>query len=333
MSSITQWHIFFDTTETSTWRILDQSLTTLVNERNAQGFISALVIEEMAFQRLRAFRSSYAKLRAAAVGIEPYVDFKIGPPKEDQELLDVLRAEIRGKMPRWVTEIPTSVVTLDEILEMSKRRILPFRGDINPTGLHDAVILLSSIKYAGTHGLSPCTFVSSNTRDHSAESVRSLGARFESRWFFLPGTEHLLHFLRDPELTQTVTEALNRDWLLIEDYLRPNVLSEMLKMVREQGGLKEVLKVERLRIRSVAAVLDPPLQDDGDCNVRFHALVTLLVEGSTPPVVIPGGITRETSGLFEFVFSIEGQAVVRLERRKVVGRPRIVSIGITSMTY
>lgn len=325
-----RWHIFFDTTEVSSWRILNPDLAAMMKASDAIGFVSTLVIEEVVFQRVRRFKSSYDKVRTAAVDIEGCVDLKSAP--SDHELEDRLRREIKEKLPKWTREVATIGVTLEELLEMSKRRQFPFRGDTDPTGFHDAVILLSYIKFAAAQGLVQCVFVSSNSKDHSAASVRALASAHETRWVFLPETQDLVYFLKDPDLTQTVTEALNANIKMIEDYIRSSLLPDMLKSARERNGLKEIQQIERLEVRPVSAVLDPPLQDDGEGKVKFHTVVSLLVEGTTGPVEAWPGVTRETSGFFPSIFTIEGQAKVSLKRRQIVGKPTVTEATAVAVT-
>jgi len=148
------------------------------------------------------------------------------------------------------------------------------------------------------------------------------------------GVDELLQFLEDPDLAQAITEAFTKHLLRIEDYVRPNVLPNMLKMAREHGGLRETKGVHGLRIASVSAVLDgPPLHGDGDARVNFHAIVSFTVEGSTLPTVLSGGVIRETEGFFPFNFSTQGQASVQLRQRRVIGEPRIVAMQVGAMTW
>src|SRR5206468_1838165 len=119
---------------------------------------------------------------------------------------------------------------------------------------------------------------------------------------------------------------------VLEDYIRVHLLAEMLSELREHFGFAEVSKVERLRISTLSAALDPPFQREGQAAVKFHALVNLVVEGTSMPVTLPGRITRETSGYFGFSLTVTGRAALTLRAGKTVGPPTFLSAEVTSIT-
>src|SRR5690349_15222607 len=139
----TNWSLFFDTTELVSGRYQDVALSDAVSAGQVRAFVSSLVIDEFIFRRLRALRSADDSVRTAAKTLNGYVDVTVGTRRTDQELIEAIRAATITTLPEWLRNIPTTNVCLEEILQLSTHRRLPFRGDDNPTGFHDAVILLS----------------------------------------------------------------------------------------------------------------------------------------------------------------------------------------------
>jgi PIN domain len=324
------WNVFFDTTELVSGRSLHSAMAEAVERGQAHGFVSTLVIEEVIYRRLRELKSADDRAREALKTLRDYVDSSMGGRPSDEEWASAIRAKTRATLPGWVREVETTNIGLDEILKLSTRRKLPFRGDENPTGFHDAVILVSYVKYAVE--LDRCVFVSANTKDFTQQSVQALADEYGGgRWVIITGPE-LPGFLRDPELTQAVTDAFDREKPAIENYVRESVLPRMLAWAREVAGLASTSKIERLSITSVSATLDAAPQRSGQNTVRLHVNAQLVVQGVMEPVTLPGGITRETSGYFKYDFVLEGTGAVSLKGREIVGAPTITALDLVAIT-
>src|SRR5215470_9618939 len=106
------------------------------------------------------------------------------------------REETHAALARLsVTVTPSTPVTLSEILNLSMRRIPPFVRPDDPTGFHDAVILLTAIHYAAAHHLGEIMFVSNDSR-HSTSAVKEIGAQHAVQCELVPEIDVLTEMMK-----------------------------------------------------------------------------------------------------------------------------------------
>lgn len=176
-------HIFFDTTEVSgapgspkPGRIASPRLLQAAGKIDAHLYVVDLSITEFAQQRARHLEKHLSLLRRSAQALKAYVTVPEVSGPSGIELERTLRQEIEQEFAKLgVAIIPAlELVRLEDILNLSTRRVAPFRDERDPRGFHDAVILLACLKYAQAANLTEIVFVS-NDSDHVDEVVQRLG--------------------------------------------------------------------------------------------------------------------------------------------------------------
>lgn len=304
-----QTHVFFDTTEVKNpkplsglGRIANPELGAAAKAIGARLHVTDLVVEEIAYQRLSAFKEKY---RNASL-IKPYVP--VGDEPDNELLLEKFRAEIRTALSEAsVTIIPTSF-TLEQVLallEVEKSRLNKKR----PMGLKDAAILLSSLKYARANGMRECWFVSHDD-GFEGNVVKDVAAKdgITCRLIKTVGeATQLMKELRAANISSLqaalATAALalvNRHLGVIQEYLEahPLALDDVRPFVADQiasAVLAGTLPVpisfgpgNPIRIASVAvarihaALPDAQPAEGSACSLTFHGSVSAQVRVLSP---------------------------------------------------
>jgi len=229
-------HLFFDTTEVtddaksrSVGRIGSAKLRDLSGQLGATLYVPDLVLDEAAFLRLRHLEGQIKKVKDSSKELEGYVAIHMEQEPDSRNLVGILREEIEDQLSTVpVTVIPTASVTLAEVLEMSKWRVPPFNKPDDPTGFHDAVILLASIKYAHAERLQDCIFVSSD-KDFIESAVKKLGIGYGVPTRLVKGTERIIETMENLHtahlksladlIVQRVTKFMNDHRSIVQTFL------------------------------------------------------------------------------------------------------------------
>jgi hypothetical protein len=124
-------------------RIGEPRLLAAVRQVGFQLCVADLVVEEVAHRRLRYLKKVHGRLLAAAREVETYIPTTVEKTLDSDGLLETFRTEIRRQLEELGVEvIPTSTVSVPEVLALSLRREPPFAGkgedEHDPTGFHDA---------------------------------------------------------------------------------------------------------------------------------------------------------------------------------------------------
>lgn len=331
MAAGERWSVFIDTTELWRERTLKDRLAETAKKTGAGLYACGLVIAERAFQRLSNFHEEYTKIQTAKAKVEHYVKVEIGEPKGDNEMLGEFRKEEQAALERdGFTIIPAQGITPAEhatLLKFRDPRLKGEKGRGVPGGLNDAVILLSSMKYAQVQRLDKCLFVSHNTDDFSGRLVEGVGREYGQEWRFSTHLEAAIRFLSDPDLVKAATE-----------FMRAN-----------SDRLLSVIEKEKATLWPDGLMLGPPtLQDieafpvgraaDGaEVKMRFQATVRFgqrLSLTAEPSPLRAAYILLYPSSFQSSVFGesplqirvVEGDAVARCEKGQFVGEVRIVTV-------
>jgi hypothetical protein len=170
-----------------------------------------LVVEEMARQRVRQLMARYGKLTEAAKALGPYVTLGAVGALDEPALLDRLLGETRAALTKIpVSVIPVSAVGSGEVLALSIRRVPPFKKIVNPTGFHDAVILLASLNYARSAGLGYGVFVSADT-DHDESAIDRLARNRGLECWLKGSTDEVTETRSRPGVPKPETRRLHHD--------------------------------------------------------------------------------------------------------------------------
>lgn len=181
-------HIFFDSTEAISKKILWDYLLKVAETAKAKLYVTDLTVAEMSSGNLIKVRDTLKSVRELAAGIEKYVEIRVPELNEDR-LFEEEQSKVTEMMRKAdVMIIPTSPVTLQEILRLSTRRLFPFeiqgRNKDVLFGYHDAVILIACLKYAAENRLGDCWFVSSDSRFYS-EGLKRAALQYKCPQFRL----------------------------------------------------------------------------------------------------------------------------------------------------
>jgi hypothetical protein len=323
-----RWSVFIDTTELWHNRELKDRFAETAKRTGAGLYACELVIEERAFQQLRGFHKKYTRIQSAKAKVERYVKVEIGEPKGDKEMLGEFRREERAALEGdGFTIIPAQGLTAAEhaaLLEYRDPRLNDEKGRGVPAGLNDAVILLSSMKFAQVQSLDKCLFVSKNTGDFSDRIVEGLGGEYGQEWRFSTNLEAAIRFLSDPDSVKAAT-----------DFVRAN-----------HDRLLNVIENEKANLWADGLILGPPtLQDieafpigrsaDGaEVQMRFQATVMFEQRLTAEPSPLRAASILYYSTFQSSVFGespsqvrgVEGEAAARYEKGQFVGEVRILTV-------
>lgn len=287
-------HIFFDTTEVAAkpdspnlGRISNDRLLNVARTIGANLYVPDLVIEEVAYRRLRHFKEQIKDLDIAKGAIERYVKIGVGNPPDDETLLEIFRSEIsEGLSKIRITVIPRGLVTLDDVIFLSTRRIPPFIKADDPTGFHDAVILLSILKFAGANAIKECDFVSHDP-DHTEHAVKQVGERHGvvcRLWKSSQEIAEMMEKLHDvhlntwaDELFQKTTAFMNAHRAEVQKYVdeHPLKIGDFTPRLGETP-----IKVLSVTVDRITAVPAKMPENGATCpiSLRVHVVSEFLVE-------------------------------------------------------
>jgi hypothetical protein len=180
-------------------RIADPKLHAATRAVGMQLCVPDLVIDEIARRRLRHLKRDHGKVLKLADGIRDHVSATIEDLPSDEELLAKFRKEVIGQLTDLKVEVVrTDTMPLGDVLALSLRRERPFVGkgedERDPTGFHDAVILLASLRDARETGTDHCYFVSADD-DHSAEAIERVAEQHGVTCVFFRSTADLTESL------------------------------------------------------------------------------------------------------------------------------------------
>jgi len=192
-------HLFFDTTEVLggvdggiIGAIGTKRLRELADQIDSKLYVPDLVLDEAAYRRFHHIEERLTKLKTAAerLATEFTTTIEALPGRENT------RARVRKELQEaldgvGVKIVPTTLVRLEDVLELSKNRVPPFGKDHDPRGFHDAVILLSTLKFAQSVGITECLFVSGDD-DHENQAVAGLGRKYGVTCQLLKGTKEAI---------------------------------------------------------------------------------------------------------------------------------------------
>ena len=312
MATPQQTHIFFDTTEVKNpnpdsglGRIANPELRAAAKAIDAKLHVTDLVVEEIAYQRLREFKVKY---RNASL-IKPYVP--VGDEPDKESLLEKFRAEIRTALSEAsVTIIPTSF-TLEQVLallEEEKSRL----NKKKPMGLKDAAILLSSLKYAEANGMRECWFVSDDG-GFDGNAVSDVAAKHGIICRLIGNAEEARQLMKElraanifslqADLPKAALALVNKHVSAIHEYLdahplqsddvRAFVMSHAVLTSLAGAGPITIGPGNPIRISSVAvdrihtAFPDAQPTEGSPCYLTFHASLNAQVRVLSPTLRSP----------------------------------------------
>jgi hypothetical protein len=327
-----RWSAFFDTTEVYDSKILDPRLRETAERQGARLYVCDLVIEERAFQRLRDFNTTYARLRSATEKVQRYVKVEIGERKSDAELLEEFRNEERGRLETaGFIPIPVEPVTADGLRTLRKYldpRIEGKKGQGVPDGLNDAIILLSGMKYAQTTGLNKCLFVSENTNDFSDRLVQGLGRDYGQEWRFITDVEAAIFFLQEPDVAKAATEFIRSN---------SHVLLSFIEKERAKWP-DDFLLIGPATLLDIEAFTDERPVDGAEMQLRIRATVRFALlgspalyfhtnlRGSGSRVIYAGVGSQPVVDFAPQIRVIEGRARARYEKSRFVGELNMLEV-------
>ena len=314
------WHLFFDTTELRAGKIPNDRLLAAAKETGSQLYVCELVLVVL---------DTHTQIGRRRRDLEPYLTFEFPRLPAVAEIEKAANQNIRERL-REFTVIPTQGLTTEDLhkllAERDRRRTREQSGV--PSGVNDAVILLSGMKYAQEKRLSPCIFVSANTRDMSPDVVAGLGRVYGSEWRIIADTTEVISLISAPGLTAAATEFMRAHEALIRDYVR---------------SASQEFGVDEFRIEDIEAYVQNSLPEDADVELELDFHATLWKELPSVPLLTPesigGGITfskaailHAQSGYYGILLQpslpIEGKASVRFQRGRFVGKPTIRTVRL-----
>lgn len=303
-------HVFFDTTEVAAregsgqiGRIGGERLRAAAAAIGAVLYIPDLVIDEVAYRRLRHLKKKLETLRAAEQAVKDYVAVSVGAMKDDDEMVGIFRQKIQEALTEIpITVIPSASVTLQEVLALSKKRVPPFKPEDDPRGFQDAVILLTVLKYAQANGIHECTFVS-NDGDHEELAVNRLASDHGVVCRLVRNTDiivEMMEKLRDAHFTslhdafvKQATEFMNVHKDEVQRYLVEHPL-KVGDFARDVFGILQMgwlVEIRSITVDAIQAIPESIPREGEDCHVSIFAKavgVFLFEEHNVPPPRVVG---------------------------------------------
>lgn len=303
MATPQQTHVFFDTTAAKNPKPDSRGLGPIANPQlcaaakaiDAKLHVTDLVVDELAYQRLRYLQQHYR----SALLIKPYVS--VGDEPDKESLLETFRGEIRTALAAAsVTIVPTSfrlelvhALLEEETSRLNKKKAL---------GLKDAAILLSSLKYAEANGIRDCWFVSSDA-GFEENVVRDVAARRDITCRLIKTAEEATDLMKElraaniislqADLAKTALAFVNKHLSVIQQYLdthplQPDDVRACLMSHIASASLARAVTISigpdnPVRISSVAverihtALPDAPPTEGSPCSLTFHGSVSAQV--------------------------------------------------------
>jgi hypothetical protein len=147
-------HIFFDTTALVADKTCSPKLGSITSQKlrdsskaiGAHLYVADLAVTEAVYRRWRRLQSQFQAGKSIAEEIGAYADLRAGQSLDKTAILSVFRREMEdGLKVIPATMVTCSTVALDDVLSLSVDRVPPFIRPDDPTGFHDAVILLAPL--------------------------------------------------------------------------------------------------------------------------------------------------------------------------------------------
>ena len=290
-------HVFFDSTEVAgppdlpLGRIALPNLGYLARATGTKLYVADLVVEEVVNRRARILQDRHRKLTSTARSVERYVAVGAIAAIDADELLARLRVETEealSKIP--VAVVPCDTVPLEEVLNLSLRRTPPFRGDEDPKGFQDAVVLLASLEFARANGIRECVFVSEDG-DHTDAAIRQLAQERGLVCQLVNGTQALLEQLEAADKAQVdaffdfrvaaATDFVRHHSDEIERFLD----KQPLRLADLSGSVTgRILEVSAVEVEVNEAYPTGARHEGADAEITFFAKanVSLIVEMYVP---------------------------------------------------
>ena len=322
-----RWSAFFDTTELAARRIPSARLKATAAKRGAGLYVCQLVVDERAFHLLQDFHVGYEATKATREKFGGYVAIDVGPRKDDQEMLELLKSDLRTRLiEAGFTIVPTLEVTPEDIAAIARLRDPASKGDREPgipAGLNDVAILLSSMKFARAQGLDRCLFVSKNEGDFTARAIEGLAKTYGGEWKSLRTTDEAIAFLEEPNLAKAAT-AFIRD--------RSQTLLSFIDKEKANWA-DSLLLIGPPILLDLEAFTDERPVDGAEVQLHFRATVRFAQPRAMEPsfrraaVLYATGFQASVYGeLMPLVRAIEGTARARYQKGRFDGELTILEV-------
>jgi len=290
-------HIFFDTTELALsdkdWpklgRISSKRFLKAAHESEAIIYVTDLTLDELAYRHFRELKKDYDTVVSLGERLKSSITFsvdKVDFQKDSERFVRRFRDEIEDKVRHLPVEIiPAKAVNLEEVLELSRRRIPPFKRDDNPTGFHDAVILLASLKFAQTQRIDNSFFVSSDPA-YTEPAIESLARNAGIVCRLITNADSMAEML-EKMLSANISSLESSESKAAMDFMNAN-----LKVLQDYWA------AHPLKLDDVAPFIE------GASPVQIHSVVVQPIHTAFPVEKLRNGAECQLSFFTELLVEI-----------------------------